>query len=102
MTPIDSIARTVPLGGDLQLRVSAESTDGGVRMLQLQLERRAPAGSDADPAAVAGEFVPTAARLRCPLHLAPLLVETIERVAKRASQSAIWQLAPSPDQDAVS
>jgi hypothetical protein len=88
--PSGLLVRTVPLGGDLQVRVSAQSTDSGERVLQLELERRAQVSSDtvAD-AGLVGEFAPTAARLRCPMHLTPLLVEAIERVAKRAAEAAV-------------
>jgi hypothetical protein len=75
----------IPLGPDLEMRVSAAVGDDGRPAVDAALWRCSPDDRSR-------EFHRTAAGWRIPAHLAPLAAEGLIRLAKRTSEA--WAFAP--------
>lgn len=78
----------VPVSGDVQIGMRVLEGPNGDHVIHLGLDRRIGDGA----------FCPTAAGFRVPLHLVPLLIDELQRVAQRASERAVWA-PPTAERD---
>jgi hypothetical protein len=81
----------IPLGPDVEVRVSeAEGELGAGVMLDVALWRCSPDDRSRS-------FCRTAAGWRIPAHLVPVLVEGLQRVAKRSTERRLFAPAPGAE-----
>lgn len=82
-------ATHLPITADLELVL--QLVDGGDRgkQIDIRMARRTALGSEAE-ASIVGSLQPTCAGFRVPLALVPSVANALVKLARRATEDALW------------